>query len=86
MTRELWSHLDTNKNEYHLLSSELLLRLHSLSLPSKSSAFFSLPNLSVVEKEILKYLFSCPRKCAFTTGNVSPFLRFFIIIIKLILR
>ncbi|KAL7632631.1 UNVERIFIED_CONTAM: hypothetical protein RMT77_017069 [Armadillidium vulgare] len=54
MTRELWKHLQST--ELQLLSSELLLQLHGLSLFQKSPSPYLPQHLSVVEKEVMKYL------------------------------
>lgn len=54
MTRELWKHLLSI--ELQLLSSELLLQLHGLSLFQKSPSPYLPQHLSVVEKEVMKYL------------------------------
>ncbi|XP_069939325.1 protein DOP1A isoform X4 [Cherax quadricarinatus] len=63
MARQLWSYLEPSTSQFHVMSTELLLQLHNLTLPhGPSSTLTSAPpqsSISIVERQILLAL-TCP--------------------------
>ena len=56
ITRQLWSHLYNGLSQLHVTSVELLLQLHTLTLPHRPISTLTIPSVSVVEREVLKEL------------------------------